>query len=422
LPVSQVIKSKIHSIKIIIAADFDKAGIKDAIKCCEAGVVDSYILPEHHELEVKAEFTDWNDYSRKYGADKTRAALLKAIEKPIIPVKLDEQGDFNNPQTSDADMKISEQEPEHIIRVKCINANDLLRKELPPVKWTIEVILPTGLSLLGGSPKIGKSILSLHFSLAAALGGMALGKIPVERGSALYLALEDPERRLKDRLLNSGIKSDADLSKLDLVTEIPKQNGGGMDWIKKWLDAHSDARLVIIDTLQKFRTPKTKNGDIYAADYAAMEGLKLLADDYSVQFLVIHHNRKTSKDNSSVDWVDNFLGTTGLSGAADTLLSLTRARGQWQNMAIFKFTGRDVEERELALELNEFGWILKGDAAEFNLTEKERCIVNFLKEKGSKTPKEIADALGLNNHILRTELQRMADKGKLSKTGFSYFV
>nr|MBQ6739518.1 hypothetical protein [Synergistaceae bacterium] len=99
-----------------------------------------------------------------------------------------------------------------------------------------------------------------------------------------------------------------------------------------------------------------------------------------------------------------------------------RARGQGQNMAIFKFTGRDVEERELALELNEFGWILKGDAAEFNLTEKERCIVNFLKEKGSKTPKEIADALGFNTHILRTELQRMADKGKLSKTGFSYFL
>ncbi|MBQ8691928.1 MAG: AAA family ATPase, partial [Synergistaceae bacterium] len=314
------------------------------------------------------------------------------------------------------------QELEHIIRVKFINANDLLKKELPPIKWAIEGILPMGLSLLGGSPKIGKSILSLHFSLAVALGGMALSKIPVERGSVAYLALEDPERRLKDRLLNSGIEPDTDLSKLDLVTEIPKQNDGGMDWLKKWLDVHNDARLVIIDTLQKFREPKKKNGDIYAADYASMEGLKLLADDYSVPFLVIHHNRKENKTEGSGDWVDNFLGTTGLAGAADTLLSLTRARGQGQNMAILKLTGRDVEERELALELNEFGWILKGDVAEFCMSESERDIVKFLKENRGKTPKEIADALGIKYDSLKTKLRRMLKAGKISQTGMLYFA
>ncbi len=157
-----------------------------------------------------------------------------------------------------------------------------------------------------------------------------------------------------------------------------------------------------------------------------MEKLKLLADNYSVPFLVVHHNRKENKAEGSGDWVDNFLGTTGLAGAADTLLSLTRARGQGQNMATLKITGRDVEERELALELNEFGWILKGDAAELKLSEKERPIINLLKGNESKTPKEIADALGIKDeqgyHNLRTLLSRMFEKGILSKTGYSYFV
>jgi RecA-family ATPase len=38
-------------------------------------------------------------------------------------------------------------------------------------------------------------------ALAVARGGQALGNRPVNPGEALYLALEDHERRLQDRLL-----------------------------------------------------------------------------------------------------------------------------------------------------------------------------------------------------------------------------
>ncbi len=419
--VAKAIKLKIQNIKIIIAADFDDAGIKAAKACCEAGVADSYILPSLSEADKQAKRTDWNDVYITVGADATRAALLKALENPITPAKLNEQGDYDNPQPNNADVKADKQEPEHIIRVKCINANDLLKKELPPIKWAIEGILPMGLSLLAGSPKIGKSFLSLQLSLAVALGGVALGKIPVERGSALYLALEDPERRLQERMLDSGIDAEtADLSKLDLVTELPRQNDGGAAFIKSWLDSHGDARLVVIDTLQKFRDRRTNRGDIYAADYAAMDGLKQLADAYTVPFLVIHHFRKIKRNEDSGDWVDNFLGTTGLAGAADTLLSLTRQRGQ--DVGILRLTGRDVIEAEIALKRDAFGWLLEGDAAEFNLSDNERQIVTFLKENGGKMPKEIADALGLKHDSLKTKLRRMLKDGKISQTGMLYFA
>ena len=91
-------------------------------------------------------------------------------------------------------------------------------------------------------------------------------------------------------------------------------------------------------------------------------------------------------------------------------------------MAILKLTGRDVEERELALELNEFGWILKGDVAEFCMSESERDIVKFLKENRGKTPKEIADALGIKYDSLKTKLRRMLKAGKISQTGMLYFA
>ncbi|MBR1604314.1 MAG: AAA family ATPase [Synergistaceae bacterium] len=382
------------------------------------------------EVNIDEQSTEQNpDFS-----DEESARLASEAEQYSQPDDNNFYGDFNNPTPEAVITKADRQDtgqilnnPQQggIIRVKLINANELLKKEFPPVKWAVEGILPMGLSLLAGSPKIGKSFLSLQLSLAVALGGVALGKIQVKRGSVLNLALEDPERRLKERILNSGLDAkSADLSRLDLVTELAKQNDGGMAFIKSWLDNHSDARLVVIDTLQKFRQPKQSKGDIYGADYTCMEELKQLADDYSVPFLIIHHFRKAKKSEDSGDWVDNFLGTTGLAGAADTLLSLTRQRGQ--DAGILKITGRDIEEAELALKRDEFGWILEGEAAEFKLSDNEKRIVNFLKENGGKTPKEIAEALGLESDEektgLRVKLGRMVSKNKISKTGMSYFA
>src|SRR5260370_34239607 len=61
-------------------------------------------------------------------------------------------------------------------------------------------ILPEGLSLLCGKPKLGKSWMGLGIGLDTASGGYALGKKQVERGEVLYLALEDNELRLQSRV------------------------------------------------------------------------------------------------------------------------------------------------------------------------------------------------------------------------------
>src|SRR5436190_18994108 len=70
------------------------------------------------------------------------------------------------------------------------NATDLLRKVLPPVKWAVPNLLPEGLTILGGKPKMGKSWLALCLALAIARAGLALGTTWVEAGDVLYLALE----------------------------------------------------------------------------------------------------------------------------------------------------------------------------------------------------------------------------------------
>ena len=73
-------------------------------------------------------------------------------------------------------------------------------QKFEPLRYAVPGLVPEGLSILVGPPKIGKSWWTLDACLAVSAGGYALGCIPV--GAArpvLYLALEDSDRRMQDR-------------------------------------------------------------------------------------------------------------------------------------------------------------------------------------------------------------------------------
>src|SRR5918997_2559398 len=84
--------------------------------------------------------------------------------------------------------------------VRFFTAAELMAEELPPVRWVVPDILPEGVTFLAGRPKLGKSWMVLGLGVAVATGGVALGTKRVERGEVLYLSLEDPKRRIHNRL------------------------------------------------------------------------------------------------------------------------------------------------------------------------------------------------------------------------------
>ena len=383
--------------KVLVAADNDvgtkgNPGVAAAKKAVKEAGLDGFFCPEFPE---GADGSDWNDFAAAVGMDGAAEKIRRCVERECKtkPEKTPDKG------------------------VREFNAKDLMKMDFPPVKWAVEGFLPAGCSVLAGGPKVGKSILSLHLSLAVAVGGTALGKIPVERGSVAYLALEDQPWRLQERIMNSGISSDADLSKLTLVTEIPRQHEGGIDWLEAWLKGHPDARLVVIDTLQKFRKTYGAKGDRYGDDYEAVGNIKSLADRYAVPLLIIHHLKKAADDS---DWLNEVSGTQGIAGSADTVLSLKR--GRCQGIGVLRMTGRDIEEKELAMRLDGLGWRLEGDAGQFNITEEKRRILEHLKEAGRQTPKEIAETLGANLNTVKTRLRRMVGEGIIFSHGGSYYT
>lgn len=299
-------------------------------------------------------------------------------------------------------------------------ARDLLHHEFPEPRYAVPGVLAEGLNLLAGAPKLGKSWFALNVAAAVAYGGMALDKITVDRGEALYLALEDPPRRLQRRL-RLILGGDPAPAGLFLETVWPHLHEGGCHRLDEWLNGHPDSRIVVVDVFAKVRGLVDGNVNRYEADYAAMTSLKVLADRHAVAILVVHHTRKASAD----DYVDAVSGTHGLAGAADAVLVLSRSRGSAD--AKLHVTGRDVEEAEYAMQFDaaKGSWsLLEGPAEEYELGITRRRVLVHLRENGPATPKAIADELELEHETVKKTCQRMASDEQLvtDGTGTYYYL
>jgi hypothetical protein len=303
-----------------------------------------------------------------------------------------------------------------------ISLQALLAKVLPPVRWAVPDILPEGLTLLAGKPKQGKSWLALALALAIALGGLALGALPVTQAAVLYLALEDNERRLQSRARQLLASMSHVPCGIEFALHWPRLGEGGLLYLEEYLQAHPQVRLVVIDTWVKF-APRGQSSQRsqYENDYDALTPLKELADKYQVSILVIHHLRKTC----AVDVLDEITGSTGVSGAVDGMLILKRERGQ-QEASLF-VTGRDIEqEQQLALTFDPESalWTLVGDAEEYRRSKERQEILHLLTEQGpdGMTPRQVAEALDKNYHTTRSLLRKMEAAGDILQCNHQYVV
>ena len=55
-------------------------------------------------------------------------------------------------------------------KLKLINSAELMDMQLPPIRFTVADILPSGLTVFAGAPKVGKSLFILKLCLAVANG------------------------------------------------------------------------------------------------------------------------------------------------------------------------------------------------------------------------------------------------------------
>src|SRR5262249_28773656 len=81
-----------------------------------------------------------------------------------------------------------------------ITAPDLQTKQFKPVRIILPSLIPEGITILAGKPKIGKSWLALDVCVAVADRLLVLGDKQPVQGDVLYLALEASPGPLKTRM------------------------------------------------------------------------------------------------------------------------------------------------------------------------------------------------------------------------------
>ena len=226
-------------------------------------------------------------------------------------------------------------------KITVIDAETLMDKRLPPTKFCVDTLLPQGLCILGGAPKVGKSWFVLDLCTHVARGDEFLG-LPATRGKVLYLCLEDSERRIQERLntITADIPQGLSFAFGDITMET-----GICDFLRKRKQEIPELSLIAIDTFQLIRNPT--NDVSYGNDYAELRVLKALAEELDICLLLVHHLRKMNDS----DPVNRLSGSSGISGAVDAVYILDKPMRSG-NRATLTASGRDIRDRKIELEMN----------------------------------------------------------------------
>lgn len=321
--------------------------------------------------------------------------------------------------------------PEHPDLLAGLRSGDWLDAQtFPPLVWTVPGLVPEGMSLLVGPPKVGKSWLTLDIALAVASGGRALGRVAVgPPRPVLLLALEDGDRRMQGRC-RELLGDEPIPAGLNYMTRV--EAGQVHATVRAWLEQLSNFTdpLVVLDTLGK-TMPRSLPGETdYQRDYRVAGELKRLTDERpGMSLLVVHHDRKAATD----DFVQSVSGTNGIAGAADSIIILSRPRTE--SSALLKVTGRDVEEAEYAVTVTGGHWTLDGETlAEAAQLARETKATSGLSDRTAEVLRavehsptgiranEVATKLGISNDDAGRYLRRLRDAGKVASPSRGVFV
>lgn len=221
---------------------------------------------------------------------------------------------------------------------KILPLEDYLKLDRDPHQWVIQDIIPTrGLVNLYSSPKVGKTMLTMHLALAIADPSISsyIGFPVVTHGPVAFLELDTPrnqwafrlERATKDRNLPKKTLFVAD--RLTVPKNFSITSRESKDWLAEQI-AHINPVCVFIDTLREFH-----DGDEDSAnDMKRVISSVLEAIPHSA-IVFLSHSRKSLQ--SMVEEIGNIIddarGSSYIAGKMDSIIKLTKKVLAYQTRA-----------------------------------------------------------------------------------------
>ena len=290
----------------------------------------------------------------------------------------------------------------------------------PPVRWIVEGVIPEGLTLLAGPPKLGKSWFTLDMAIAVATGGNCLGR-EVAGGDVLLMALEDNDRRIQNRM-NKVLPHHEDWGGMRLSTytlnswdPLHTLDAGALDAMDAWRASVASPRVVVVDVLAKVKPVKRSGESDYDAMYRGLRDLHAWAAEHSLSVVVVHHTRKGARPADPFEAVSGTMAFTAVPDA--TLVMFPDANGNFD--AELYGRGRDVAEFEEALNWEHFRWQLVEDADAARLSDERRAIHLELEASAptALSVQEIADLTSQPRNNVDALLAKMKKAGQVQRVG-----
>ncbi len=283
---------------------------------------------------------------------------------------------------------------------------ELYDTNLPDPKWAIPGLIPEGLTLLGGRPKVGKSWLALQMAHSVGTGGIMF-EHKVERGNTLFIALEDGPRRLQERIRKHGIPRDA------LITferSWPPLQEEGMGLLYAEI-INNDYRLIVVDTLTRaFRGLDQNDQPVINA---VMSEIQSMCQNHHLAMVFNDHTNKPKGFVS--DPIDDIMNSTVKTAVSDQVLALYRDAGQAR--ATLRGRGRDLEDIDLLLRWDAMTccWQCEGQAGDVKMTEERLEILDALESIGKSQAPAIARYLGKDRSNIAHQLNDLYSSQKVRR-------
>lgn len=347
----------------------------------------------------------WRRYDRRdaerivraFGETKglPESACLKELEKAFSTLPSAPDGEAERPGSGPATLA-------------SVSLLDTFRRNFPETAWIVEPMLHVGANNLSADPKSGKSFLCLQVAVAVAQNRPLFSHYRINRpGSVLYLALEDGERRIHERMhgLNMTAKN---LEHIDMVYQLPYSlsTPDGRDAVERKLQERKYV-LLIVDTLAG-ACDENASGDVFRKQYQEMRWFQQVAERYGLAALVTMHNRKGEAKAA----LEKIGGSYGRAAAVNGNLILEKR----EDRTILQIRSRDAEDADIPLKWGgkSCGWGLMSEV-EVQAQDKHWQIYEIVKANGPIGSTRVFELLrsGETRSTVVKRMQAMVDAGEL---------
>ncbi len=400
---------------VTILPDNDEPGRKHARQVAEAlhGKVASLKILELAGLPEKGDISDWligrdpeaaaEELSRLSDAAPEWKPAEKEPDKPA------------NPFTP----------PAHWIMR---DAADVASWPCAPIQWVIEGIAARGnLVWVAADSQTGKTLVGLYNALQMIRGGLLYGQFPVTPvNRILYLVLEDPDRRIKERILDMLRAGDPPIPRNRFTVYFAAGLNIGDELQAAWLEGMLIGfDVVYLDTYQR-ATPGIASFDD-AKQSLIVHRLMELTRKHNILLWVHDHFRKTDQKNKRKDPdKSDIKGTGGKVQNADCVISMDK---QGDRIRVKVETKEDSNVRYFMLRVSPKGspddkFTYMGDLEQMGgdmkaLGEANRKkVLEAVPDDGREVSRnDICEATGLQDNAVKNHLRALIAEAGLKTNG-----